>query len=116
MKSVRGFIAICVSFLFLVSLIFVPSISFAQNKDNKDDGKGYVIEGEQSAGAAGADAATGGAGAAGATAGAGAATGMSAGTIAAIAVGAALVVGGIAAAAGGGGGGGGGVIPTTVHH
>ena len=103
MKSTRGFVAICVGFLFLVSLIFVPSISFAQNKDDK----GYVIEGEQSAGAAGADAATGGAGAAGATAGAGAATGMSAGTIAAIAIGAALVVGGIAAAAGGGGGGGG---------
>ena len=81
MKYSRGFVAICVCFLFLVGLVFVPSISRAQTE-----------------GAAGGAAAGGGAGAAGAAAGAGAATGIGAGTIAAIVVGAAVVAAGIAAA------------------
>ena len=94
MKNSRGFVAVCVCFVFLVSLIFIPSTSNAQNDQTAG---GTVAGGEGSAGA----------GAAGAEAGAGAATGLSKGTIAAIVIGAVLVAGGIAAAAGGGGGGGG---------
>jgi hypothetical protein len=101
MKYVRGFIAISVCSLFLVSLMFVPSISKAQTE-----------------GAAGGSTASGeGAGAAdaGTAAGTGAAAGMSKGTIAAIVVGAAVVAGGIAAASGGGGGGGSGIGFTSAH-
>jgi hypothetical protein len=96
MKSKKGSVVIFVCFLFLVGLVFVPSISQAQTE-----------------GAAGG--APAGAGAAGGEAGAGAATGLSKGTIAAIVVGAAVIAGGIAAASGGGGGGGGGVTPTVTH-
>ena len=105
MKSTRGSVAIFVCFLFLVSLVFVPSISFAQAKDDKDNQR-----------AAGAAIPAGeGAGAAGAAAGGGAATGIGAGTIAAIVVGAAVIAAVIAAASGGGGGGGGAVTPTVTH-
>ena len=81
MKNARGFVAVSVCFLFLVTLVFVPSISYAQT--------------EEAAGGAGAADA-------GAAAGTGAATGISAGTIAAIVVGAAVIAAGIAAASGGG--------------
>lgn len=103
MKSTRGFIAICVCCLFLVSLVIVPSILHAQT----EGAAGGAAAGEGSAGAGAA-----GAGAAGAEAGAGATTGLSKGTIAAIVIGAAVIAGGIAAAAGGGGGGGHGATVT----
>ena len=47
MKSTRGFVAICVCFLFLVSLVFVPSISHAQT----EGATGGTAAGEGAAGA-----------------------------------------------------------------
>jgi hypothetical protein len=98
MKSKKGSVVIFVCFLFLVGLVFVPSISQAQT--------------EGAAGGAAAGEGAAGAGAAGGEAGAGAAAGLSKGTIAAIVIGAAVIAGGIAAASGGGGGGGHGATVT----